>query len=229
MFEQLEYYNNNITSVIIIQKLCKKWIKKNKDNISDLTLFKLLNNQQILESKKDKIEYLLNEFGTSEPCNRFAVGNTIEYIICEIFSEVGLNVEPKPNAKRVDLIIQGYGGLSIKYSSSNDIKLHNSNNCINKDYKFTNTLLMTLDKIYLITNELLQKNKIDINEYIKNTGDGLSLKRNILKKVENIEFPYIIDFKLKVNKEECKHRLTSKLFYEKMTEEYNNFKTTTHS
>ena len=31
----------------------------------------------------NKIKYLLSEFGTSQPCNRFNVGNTIEFIMTE--------------------------------------------------------------------------------------------------------------------------------------------------
>ena len=75
---------------------------------------------------------------------------------------------------------------------------------------------------YLITKQSLLENKIYINEYLKNTGDSLKLKRSILKKLEQIKYPYIIDFKLNIDKNKCKNRLTSKLFYEKMTEEYNN-------
>ena len=40
--------------------------KKNKDN---MVYF------------KEQIKYLLNEFGTKEPCNRFDVGNVIEFIL----------------------------------------------------------------------------------------------------------------------------------------------------
>lgn len=218
--DKLDYYNQNIERIINIQK----WFK-NIYYISDLSLFILLNNKQKLKDKKNKIEYLLNEFGTKEPCNRFDVGNCIEYILCELLNDCGLEVRSLPNARRIDLDIIKYGCLSIKYSSVGDITLHNSNSCINKDEKFTDTLLMTCNKIYLITNKSLIKNKININEYLKNTGDSLKLKRSILTKLEKNNYPYIIDFKLNVNKNTCKNRLTSKLFYEKMTEEYLKVKT----
>lgn len=216
----LTFYEENIESIIKIQK----WFK-NTHYISDLSLFKLLNNEQNLKTKKNLIEYALNEYGTKEPCNRFAIGNAIEYILCELLDDSGLEVQSLPNAKRVDLNIIKYGCLSIKYSSVGDITLHNSNSCINKDVSFTDTLLMTCDKLYLITNKSLLKNKIDINEYLKNTGDSLKLKRSILKKLEKNNYPYIIDFKLNINKNTCKNRLTSKLFYEKMKEEYFKVKT----
>jgi len=218
--DKLEYYNEKIESIIKIQK----WFKKIY-YISDLSLFILLNNKQKLKTKKNKIEYLLNEFGTKEPCNRFDVGNCIEYILRELLNDCGLEVQSLPNAKRIDINIIRYGCLSIKYSSVGDITLHNSNSCINKDVSFTDTLLMTCDKIYLVTDKSLLKNNIDINEYLKNTGDSLKLKRSILTKLEKNNYPYIIDFKLNINKNTCKNRLTSKLFYEKMSEEYSKVKT----
>ena len=39
---------------------------------------------------KNKIEYLLEQFGTKEPCNRFDVGNSIEFIICDYIKTGGL-------------------------------------------------------------------------------------------------------------------------------------------
>ena len=218
--DKLKYYNENIKSIIKIQQLYK-----NKYYITDLVLFNKLNNKEKIEIKKNKIKYLLDEFGTKEPCNRFDVGNCIEYILCELLNECGLKTQSLPNAKRIDLNILRYGCLSIKYSSVGDITLHNSNSCINKDENFNDTLLMTLNKIYLLTNKSLINNKININEYLKNTGDSLKLKRTILKKIENNNYPYIIDFNIKTNKELCKNRLTSRLFYEKMSEEYNKIKT----
>lgn len=209
------YYNQHIQRVIRIQK----WFK-NTYCISDLDLFILLNNKKKLKNKKEKLEYLLNEFGTKEPCNRFTVGNCIEFILYELFNECGLEVQSLPNARRIDLNIAKYGGLSIKYSSVGDITLHNSNSCINRDVSFTDTLLMTCDNIYLITNKSLLKYEIDINKYLKNTGDSLKLKRTILKELKQKNYPYIIDFKLNIDKDTCKNRLTSKLVYEKVNEEF---------
>jgi hypothetical protein len=205
----LQFYEENIESIIKIQKLYK-----NK-YITDLVVFNLLNNKQKLEIIKNKLKYLLDEFGTKEPCNRFDVGNCIEYILCEFLDGCGLKTQSMPNAKRIDVIILKYGCLSIKYSSVGDITLHNSNSCINKDETFTDTLLMTLDKIYLLTNKSLINNKININDYLKNTGDSLKLKRSILTKIEKSNYPYIIDFNLQINKKICKNRLTSRLFYER--------------
>jgi hypothetical protein len=166
------------------------------------------------------IEYLLEQFGTKEPCNRFDVGNSIEFIICNYIKSCGFKVTELPNAKRFDVDIDNYKKLSIKYSSIGDITLHNSNSCINKDIKMKDTILLTPCNLYLITNTELCKNNINIKDYIKNHGDSLKLKRKILKKLEQINYPYIYKINIKHNKKECKNRLCSKIFYNKFIEEY---------
>ena len=56
-----EYYKKHIKSIIKIQN----WFK-NKHYITDARLLKLLNNKNQLIITQDKIEYLLNQFGTKE-------------------------------------------------------------------------------------------------------------------------------------------------------------------
>ena len=133
---------------------------------------------------KSPIEYLLEQFGTKEPCNRFDVGNSIEFIIGDYIKSCGFKISELPNAKRFDIDIDNYKKLSIKYSSTGDITLHNSNSSINKDIDMKDTILLTPNKLYLITNTELCKNNINIKDYTKNTGDSFKLKRKILKELE---------------------------------------------
>lgn len=162
----------------------------------------------------------VKEFGTKEPCNRFDVSNSIEFIISDYIRYCGFTVLEIPNAKRFDIDIGNYKKLSIKYSSTGDITLHNTNSSINKDVDMKDTILLTPDRLYLITKNELCKNNININIYIKNTGDSLKLKRIALKKLQQKKYPYIHDINIKHNKKECKNRLCSKIFYSKFIEEY---------
>jgi len=155
----------------------------------------------------NKIKYLLSEFGTSQPCNRFNVGNTIEFIMTEFLIDSGYSIEELTNAKRVDLCINGTYPISIKYSSTGSITLHNSNSCINTDMKLTNSLLLEY--------------KIQIHNFLKNTGDSLKLNRNLLKLLEKIRYPYMMDFDITTDKKKCNNRLCSKLFYHHFNLEYN--------
>lgn len=198
-----------------------------KDNINerqctnDQEFWKLLISQdKELNEFQRKIEYLLLEFGTKEPCNRFDIGNSIEYCLIDVIESTGLKLIALPNAKRFDISVCNYKKLSIKYSSCGDITLHNSNSCINKDLEMKDTILLTPDKLYLITNNELNKHNINIKDYIQNNGDSLKLKRKILKELEKIKYPYIYGLIIKYNKKECKNRLCSKIFYDQFIKEY---------
>ena len=186
---------------------------------SDREIWDILMRHDITNLKKP-IEYLLHEFGTSEPCNRFDVGNSIEFIICDYIESCGLQVNELPNAKRFDLDIPNYKKLSIKYSSTGDITLHNSNSCINTDMEMKDTILLTPDGLYLLTDEELKKNNINIADYIQNNGDSLKLKRKIIKELHKINYPYIYNIHIEHDKINCKNRLCSKVFYKEFMKEY---------
>lgn len=179
----------------------------------------LLNN---IDKIKNFTEYLLQQFGTKEACNRFDIGNVIEFVICDSIHNDKFQIVELPNAKRYDLEIVDYKKLSIKYSSSGDITLHNSNSCINTDLDMKDTILLTPDKLYLITSSELKKMNIDINDYVTNKGDSLKLKRKILTQLQQINYNYIYDINIKHDKDTCLNRLCSKVFYEQVKKEYTN-------
>ena len=197
-------------------------------NSNDTNEDNILNDQKFwdifcsldLEEFKKKIEYTLKEFGTSEPCNRFDVGNTIEFMFADLIKETGMEISELPNARRYDLLIENYKQFSIKYSSSGDITLHNSNSSINKDLEMKDTILLTPEKIYLITKEQLLLNEISISDYVENAGDSLKLKRKILTQLNKNNYPFIKTININHNKKECKNRLCSKVFYEFILKEY---------
>jgi hypothetical protein len=190
--------------------------------ITEIDNMSLWNNISKCDIRKyiTKIEYLLKEFGTKELCNRFDVGNTIEYILGDLIRSLGYKVEQLPNAKRIDLCIADKFKLSVKYSSVGDITLHNSNSCINQDENISDLLLLTPTRLYLITKSELSNLEIDIKKYIKNTGDSLKLRRSLLTKLEKINYPYIIGIELNIDKSKCKNRLCSQVFYSSFEKEY---------
>ena len=214
--------------MLIINRYLKKYIQRQRSkryfsNIQKNNSFweNCVKNRILLQEQVfNKIEYLLMEFGTREPCNRFDVGNSIEFIISDFLKTIGYEVKELPNAKRVDMYICNYGDLSIKYSSSGDITLHNSNGCINKDEHMTDLLLLTKENLCLLSNDMLHIYGINVSDYIENAGDSLKLKRKILKTMKTQNYPYIMN--ININVENCKNRLCSKVFYEAFNREYNN-------
>ena len=201
---------------------------KTNTHSNDTNEHNILNDQKFwdifcsldLEDLKKKVEYTLKEFGTSEPCNRFDVGNAFEFMLADLIKESGLKISELPNARRYDLSIENYKKFSIKYSSSGDITLHNSNSSINKDLEMKDTILLTPEKIYLITKEQLLLNEISISDYVENAGDSLKLKRKILTQLNKNNYPFIIVININHNKKECKNRLCSKVFYECLLKEF---------
>tara|TARA_A100001015_G_C15043512_1_gene741616 strand:- start:918 stop:1709 length:792 start_codon:yes stop_codon:yes gene_type:complete len=224
--KELDDLNNKISSSKeqedldeIQEQLCNLKIEKNVEILSDQLMW-----NYITKSNKysfiDKIKYLLLEFGTKEPCNRFDVGNSIEFIIGDLIESTGCDVDELPNAKRIDLCINNNYNISIKYSSVGDVTLHNSNSSVNTDTQMTDLLLLTTNKLYLITNQQIKKHNIVLDNYIVNKGDSLKLKRSILKVLETNNYPFITDFDVNVEKKNCKNRLCSKVFYAHFLEEY---------
>lgn len=205
------FYNNKYTNLY------------NNIEINDNLFWNKFVKSSTIYLVRDKIEYLLNEFGTKEPCNRFDIGNTIEYLLCDYIRDIGFEVQELPNAKRIDFSINNSYNLSIKYSSIGNITLHNSNSCINRDMHMTDFLLLTNKKIYLITNSLLIYNNVSINDYLINSGDSLKLDRKLLNVLERLQYKYILDFPINVDKSKCKNRLCSKVFYKQFNNEYNKF------
>lgn len=154
--------------------------------VSDKQLWNNLNktNMSLFQSR---CKYLLKEFGTINRCNRFDVGICIEFFVSDWIRLSNLQVENEPNALRTDLNILGYGKISIKYSSSGDIKIHNSLGK-NKDMSMCTTLILKPKKMYLISYNLLKEVGIDLNSYLKNVGDGLLLKNTLFTKLNKIKY-----------------------------------------
>ena len=192
------------------------------DIIADVDFWnKIVDNPIGIEKMKKKIEYLMSEFGTGKPCNRFDVGNCIEFIINELICSSNFKTVEMPNAKRVDIDVENYKQLSIKYSSCGNITLHNSNGCINKDVVIHDTLLLTNDHLLLLSVDMIKKCGIDISNFIQNKGDSLQLKRSILKQLKLRLYPYILHININIDKKTCKNRLCSKVFYTHFLEEFN--------
>lgn len=188
---------------------------------------KMLSVSHFVEKLKsqDKSEYkrlmihLLEEYGCGLHCNRFAIGNCHEYAIEDLVRATGFTVENLSNAKRYDLNIKEFGYLSIKYSSTGDIKLHNSNNVSNKDMSMVDTLLVTPTHWWILTTQEMGKVGVDVKDYLKNTDDGLQLKRTILTELGRRSYPHVFACSIEIDKKKCKNKETSRVFYNAIKEQ----------
>jgi hypothetical protein len=180
-------------------------------SVSQLT--EKLKNQDKTEYKKLML-HILEDYGCALHCNRFAIGNCHEYAIEDIVRATGLTVQNLQDAVRVDLNIKEFGRISIKYSSTGDIKLHNSNNVANKDMSMVDTLLVTPTDWWILTTAEMAKVGLDVKEYLKNSGDGLQLKRTILTELTKKKYPHRFAHSIEIEKKKCKNKETSRVFYD---------------
>lgn len=190
-----------------------------KIKISDKQLWRKLNKTNILLFQR-RCKYLIKEFGTTNRCNRFDIGNCIEFFLADWIKLSGLKVENKPNDLRTDLNILKYGKISVKYSSSGDIKIHNSLGK-NKDMSIHRTLILRPKRMYLISCDLMKEVGIDLNFYLQNTGDGLKLKNTLFSKLDKSKYYYKRNIDISINKSECKHRMCAELVYDAITNTIN--------
>lgn len=153
-------------------------------------------------------------YGTALPCNRFDVGNCIEFAIGDMLKEGGVfEVGQLSNAKRVDISLKGFGSLSIKYSSSGNIRLHNSLGG-NKDKSMTDTLLVTPREIIFLHVKTMKDLGVDPSSFMKDTTDALELKRSILKALTNVGYKYVRKIDIICNKKDCLNHQCSQVIYE---------------
>lgn len=158
-------------------------------------------------------KHILSVYGTSLRCNRFDVGNCIEFSFADyMLRSIGFDVEKLPNADRYDILVKNYGHLSIKYSSSGPIKLHNSLGG-NKDMNFKDTVMITPTMMYLLVETKLKELGIIISDYLENTKDGLSLKRGILKNLEKAKYPFMMMIDIQVDKRTCQNKQCAEVVY----------------
>lgn len=157
--------------------------------------------------------FLLEEFGTKLACNRFDVGNCIEYAFANMLSASGcFDVENMPNAPRIDVNVQSHGRLSIKYSSCGSIRLHNSLGS-NKDMEMKPTFVIMPTCTYLITQELIEEYGVKLESYLKNTSDALELKRSIFTTLDRNNYPYKRLIDIYVDKSKCKNKQCAQIIY----------------
>tara|TARA_B100001094_G_scaffold100079_1_gene96222 strand:- start:1404 stop:2573 length:1170 start_codon:yes stop_codon:yes gene_type:complete len=190
------------------------------DTFTDEEFFSHLTNDTV--ELIEKINFLNHEYGTTLPCNRFPVGNAYERFVVDHLKCKGFEVEGLPNAPRFDMNVINYKHLSIKYSSSGAIKLHNSNNSSNKDIKMVDTLLITPSTpagriqgcIFLLSLAKFDELDIDHKPYLKDTKDGLQLDRSFLTYLKKKKYPFIFQNDIKHIKKSCNNTNTSQKFIE---------------
>jgi hypothetical protein len=150
--------------------------------------------------------YVLKKYGTRLACNRFDVGNCIEHFFAHTLTKSSnLTVNTTPHGVRTDIAIEDYDQISLKYSSTGDIKLVNSLGP-NREKTMHKTIVITPRKLYFLTEDLLSTEDIDYIPYLKDTRDGLALKRSLLTRLNKNNYPFSLPLDLTYDKAQCENK-----------------------
>ena len=165
-----------------------------------------------------EVEFILGIFGTALSCNRFPIGESIEYGTTEYLRRIGVDARWLPSATRVDLCLHnvtGLSGISSKFCSTNkEVTLHNSQRTTATDKTLHPTFLFLVDEWWFLYPPTIKSLGINPDDYIKNTKDSIHLKLSILKKLKELKYPYYFVHKIKYDKGTCPQKATSELFYQ---------------
>ena len=153
-----------------------------------------------------RIDYLIHEFGSSKHENRPLFGNYVERVLVNMWNESTKSdwqFIHVPHCARIDVYIRNKKTkesvpVSIKYSSSGNIRLHNSMQN-NKDMFVHNTIVITKDFICTLIPEYIP----DITNYLVNKSAHLELKRSLFTKLKNTKYNnfYLYPKKYKLEKQ----------------------------
>jgi hypothetical protein len=217
LLEQLDYMNfmlenNHIDYSKIDHEYFEKLVSDEsrlvEKKITSKEFWNILKNTDTSLFQK-RCKYVRYEFGTTDMCNRFMVGFVFERFFADLLKSKFVVVN-EHNAKRIDINIKNYKKISVKYISKGNIRLHNSLGA-NKDMMMHTTIIIRPREIFLISPSLLKEIGIDVNEYLKNTGDALILKESLLTRLKKVNFFYMLNIDITVEK--CKNRQGVDLLY----------------
>ena len=173
------------------------------------------------------VRYILGNFPTSKPHNRFDVGGAIEICIVDLLREAcpGYVIENPDNAVLTDITINGRP-VSIKWSGgASNVILKNTLGNAAMTPEFPDLFLLKPKGLYILTNDIL-RDKCGISDIFEKNGDGkgiwyawtsdnYSMKNKVLTEINKLrDFPYKIDMDLTVPPEKRKDGHCAKYFYD---------------
>ena len=187
-----------------------------KLSIDDLWSF-LVSNEPARRTFNKRVEYILNQFGTALSCNRFAIGECIEYAATDLLNEIGIRAEAVSSEKRIDIRINNVAGLtaiSSKYvSTGNHVILYNAQRTVATDMTLHPTLLFLANEWWLLIPSVIEKLGVSIKEYLKNTTDSVQLSFKMLASLRRLNYPYCLAHAIAYDKESCPKKATSEVLY----------------
>ena len=169
-------------------------------------------------SWSEPVEFVLNTFGTALSCNRFAVGEVVEYATTEFLRSIGIDAVCLASEARIDVRINnvtGVSGISSKLvTTGSHVILSNSQRKIATDLTLHPTLLFLTNEWWFLDPATIASLGVDIRPHIKSTGDSVHLSFKLLDELKEKGYPYRLNHLLKYDREACERKATSEVLFQ---------------
>ena len=169
-------------------------------------------------SWSEAVEFVLNTFGTALSCNRFAVGEVVEYATTEFLRSIGVDAVCLASEARIDVRVNnvaGVSGISSKLvTTGTHVVLSNSQRKTATDLTLHPTILFLEKEWWFLDPATIASHGVDYKPYIKNTGDSVQLSFKLLTELRTKGYPYRMDHKLNYDREACERKATSEVLFQ---------------
>lgn len=151
-----------------------------------------------------RLKFVASNYGTSRSENRYLFGDYVERTLLKRWNEAPANkslgiFKHNPKAKHVDLDLVSPDftlGVSVKYSSSGAIRLHNrllgSKVCEYMARDIPITIVFTKELLCLLVPDVLKD--YGVQRFVVDRVDNVQLRRAVLKHLEQSGYPFIYTF-----------------------------------
>jgi hypothetical protein len=169
-------------------------------------------------SWSEAVEFVLNTFGTALSCNRFAVGEVVEYATTEFLRSIGVDAVCLASEARIDVRVNnvaGVSGISSKLvTTGTHVVLSNSQRKTATDLTLHPTILFLEKEWWFLDPATIASHGVDYKPYIKNTGDSVQLSFKLLGELKTKGYPYRLNYNLNYDREACERKATSEVLFQ---------------
>jgi hypothetical protein len=166
----------------------------------------------------ETVEFVLNTFGTALSCNRFAVGEVVEYATTEFLRSIGVDAVCLASVARIDVRVNnvaGVSGISSKLvTTGGHVVLSNSQRTTATDLTLHPTILFLEKEWWFLDPVTIVSLGVDYKPYIKNTGDSVQLSFKLLAELRTKGYPYRLEHTLKYDRGACERKATSEVLFQ---------------
>lgn len=154
-----------------------------------VTVWNKFASNSLMDKFKQRIRFVLQEYGTTLYENRFSTGMVIEDELVDYLKRINVPSRVVTQANRIDINIETLGEFSVKYAKG-DVILHNSRG-ENKDMDMVNSIILTPSDTFMIIPSILRTYNITLADFVVDRKDSFVLSKKIFPALKKEQYPFI--------------------------------------